>query len=115
MFNSHIRTNSRNHFNPPVTTERLPNWATHTCAQGEPNLVKDSIDVSSDTTLSTLPETLFLPSTPSLSRKSPTLSPLNFPTHLDSRYQEQSSNIIPLRLDWNTFVAPPPLWSTSRK
>ena len=60
--------------------------------------------------LSILPETLSLPSTPSLSQISPTIFPLNFPTHLDSRYQEQSSNNIPLRLDWNTLVPPPPFF-----
>ena len=57
-----------NPFNPPATTERLPFWATHTYTQGEPNLVNDPIDVSSDTTLSALPETISLPSTPSLSQ-----------------------------------------------
>ena len=84
-----------NPFNPPATTERLPYWVTHTYTQGEPILVNDPIDVSSDTTLSTLPETVFLPSTPSLSQISPTLFPVNFPTNLDSRYQEQSSNNTP--------------------
>ena len=54
-----------NPFNPPSTTERLPYWVTHTHIQGDLNLVNEPIDVSSDTTLSTLPETLFLPSTPS--------------------------------------------------
>ena len=58
-----------------------------------------------------MPETLSLPSTPSLSQISPTIFPLNFSPHLHSRYQEQSSNNIPLRLDRNTFVAPPPLFS----
>ena len=72
-------------------------------------MVNNPVDVSFDTTLSTLPETLSLPSTPSLSQISPSTFPLNFPTNLDSRYQEQSSHNIPLRLDWNTFVAPPPL------
>ena len=57
-----------------------------------------------------MPGTLSLPSTPSLSQISPTLFPLNFPTNLDARYQEQSSTNTPLRLDWNTFVAPPPLF-----
>ena len=52
-----------------------------------------------------------LPSTPSLSQISSTLLPLNFPTNLDSRYQEQSSNSTPLQLDWNTFVVLPPLFS----
>ena len=82
-----------------------------TYTQGEPNLVNDPIDVSSDTTLSTLPEeTLSFPSTPSPSHISPPLLPLNFPTHFDSKYQEQSSNITPLRLNWNTFAAPQPLF-----
>ena len=56
-----------------------------------------------------LPETLSLLSTPSLSQISPIFFPLNFPNKLDARYREQSTNI-PLRLDWNTFVAPPPLF-----
>ena len=77
---------------------------------GEPNLVSNPVDVSFDTTLSTLPETLSLPSTPSLSKISPSIFQINFLTNLDSRYQEQSSQNIPLRLDWNTFVAPPPLF-----
>ena len=99
-----------NPFNPPAATERLPYWVTHTYTQVEPNLLNDPIDVPSDTTLSTLPETLSLPSARYLSQILPTLFPLNFHTHLDSRYQEQSSNNTPLRLDWNTFVAPPPLF-----
>ena len=73
-------------------------------------MVNNPVDVSFVTTLSTLPETLSPPSTPSLSQISPPTFPLNFPTNLDSRYQEQSSHKIPLRLDWNTFVAPPPLF-----
>ena len=72
-----------NPFNTPVTTERLPYWITHTYTQVEPNLVNDPNDVSSDTTLSTLPETLSFPSTPSPSQISQTLFPINFPTHLD--------------------------------
>ena len=99
-----------NPFNPPTTTERLPYWLTHKYPHSEPNLVNNRVDVSFDTTLSTLPETLSLPSTPSLSKISPSTFPLNFPTNLDSRYQEQSSHNIPLRLDWNTFVSPPPLF-----
>ena len=75
---------------------------------GEPKLVNNPVDASFDTTLSTLPETLSLLSTPSLSQLSPSTFPLNFPTNLDSRYQEQSSQNISLRSDWNTFVAPPP-------
>ena len=56
------------------------------------------------------PELLSLPSTPSISQISPTPFPLNFPNNLDARYREQSSTNIPLRLDWNTFTAPPPLF-----
>ena len=99
-----------NPFNPPDTTERLPYWTTHSYTQGEPNIVIEPIDIASDTTLSSLPETLSFPSTPSISQVSPTLFPLNFPNNLDARYREQSSSNIPLRLDWNTFVAPPPLF-----
>ena len=69
-------------FNPPATTERLQYWVTHTYTQGEPNSVNDPIDVLSDTTLSTSPETLRLPSTPSLSQISPTIFPLNFFLHI---------------------------------
>ena len=87
-----------NPFNPPDTTERPPNWTTHSYTQGEPIIVNEPIDFSSDTTLSSLPETLSLPSTPSLSQISPTLFPLNFPTNLDARYQEQSSPNTPY--DW---------------
>ena len=100
-----------NPFNPPDSTERPTYCSTHSYTQGEPKLLNEPIDVSSDTTLSSLPETLSLPSTPSLSQQiSPTLSPLNFPTNLDARYQEQSSTNTPQRLDWNTSVAPPPLF-----
>ena len=77
--------------------------------QGEPNLVIDPRDVSSDTCLS-LTETLSLPSTPSLTQISQIPFPPNFPTNLDARYRENSTNNIPPRLDWNTFVAPPPLF-----
>ena len=99
-----------NPFKPPNPTARLPYWATHSYTQGELNLVNDPIDISSDTTLSSLPGTLSLPSTPSLSQISPTLFPLNFPNNLDARYRDQSSSNTPLRLDWNTFKAHPPLF-----
>ena len=101
-----------NPFNPPPpnATERLPYWATHSYTQGEPNIVNEPIDFSTDTTLSLLPETLSLPSIPSLSQISPTLFPLNFPKNLNARYWEQSSSNIPSRLDWNTYVAPPPIF-----
>ena len=77
--------------------------------QGEPNLVNDPIDSSSDTTLSSLPETLSLPSTPSISQTSSSFFPLKISQGFDSRYSEQFTNIS-LRLDWNTFVAPLPLF-----
>ena len=96
-----------NPFNPP---ERLPYWTTHSYTQGEPNITNEPIDIFSDTTLSSIPETLSLPSTLSISQISQTLLPLNFPSNLDARYREQSSSNIPLRLDWNNFVAPPPLF-----
>ena len=83
---------------PPHTTERLPYWTTQPYSQGEPNLVNEPIDISSDTTLSSLPETLSLLSTPSISQISSSFSPLNFPNNLDARYREQSTNIH-LRLD----------------
>ena len=94
---------------PPNTSERLPYWATQSYPQGEPNLVKDPIDTPSDTTLSSLPDILSLPSTPSISQILPSCFPLNSPNNLDARYREQSTNI-PLGLDWNIFVAPPPLF-----
>ena len=100
----------KNPFNKPTTTERPPYWVTNKYPHGEPNLANNPVDIFFDTTLSTLPETLFLPSTPSLSQISPSTFPLSFPTNLDSRYQEQSSQNIPIRLDWNTFVAPPLLF-----
>ena len=101
-----------NPFNPPNQTSQLPYWTTQSFTQGEPNLNNDLIDISTDTTTSSssLPETLSLPSTPSISQISPTLFPLNFPNNLDDRYREQSSKNIPLNLDWNTFTAPPPLF-----
>ena len=98
-----------NTFNPPATTEHLLFWMTQAFTQGEPNLVNDPIDVSSHTTLS-LPESLSLPSTPLLNQISQTPIPTNFPTYLDARYRKNSTNNIHLRLDWNTFVAPPSLF-----
>ena len=68
-----------NPFNPPDTTEKQPYWTTHSYTQGELNLVNEPIDISSDTTLSSLPETLSLSSTPSLRQISLTFSPLIFP------------------------------------
>ena len=97
-----------NHFNPPNPNERLPYWITQSHLQGEPNLINDPIDTFSNTTLSSLPETLSLPSTPSISPISPSFFPLNISHDIDTRYSEQPTKI-PLRLDWTTFVAPPPL------
>ena len=82
---------------------------TQAFTQEEPHLVNDRIDVSSDTTLS-LPETLSLLSTPSITQVPQTPCSTNFSTNLDARYREISTNNIHLRLDWNTFVAPPPLF-----
>ena len=82
---------------------------TQTFTQGEPNLIKDPIDVSSDTSLS-LPEILSLSSTPSLTPISQTPIPPNFPINLDARYRKNSTNNIQLQIDWNTFVATPPLF-----
>ena len=79
---------------------------TQVFTQSEPNLLNDQMDVLSETTLS-LPETLPLPSTPSLSQISQAPFLPIFPTNLDARYREHSTNNIPLQLDWNLFVAPP--------
>ena len=89
-----------NPFNPPNPNERLPHWATQSYSQGEPNLVNDPIDASSETKFSSLPDTLSLPSTPSLSQISPSIFPLNISHDIETRYSELSTNI-PLRLDWN--------------
>ena len=78
---------------------------TQTFTQGEPNLVNEPTDISSDTCLA-IPETLSLPSTPSTRRQTPTTPfPLNFPTILDDRYRKILSNIMPLRLGWKKFAA----------
>ena len=82
---------------------------TQAFTEGEPNLVNYPIDVSSDTTLS-LPETLSLPSTPSITQIPQTPFPTNFPTNLDPRYRENSTNNVNLRLYWNTFVSTHPLF-----
>ena len=81
---------------------------TQAFTQGEPSLVNNPLETSSVASLS-LPETLSLPSTPSIiSQTPPTTFPLNFPTNLDDRYKEHLTKNLPLRLDWNTFVAPLP-------
>ena len=84
---------------------------TQVFSQGEPNLVNEPIDISSDTSLS-LPETLSLPSTPSVTGQTPTNRfPLNFPHNFEDRYLELLSTTIPLRLDWNSFIAPLPFFA----
>ena len=81
---------------------------TQAFTQGKPNSVNDPLDISSDATLS-LPETLCLPSTPSSKSQIPTTTvPLIFPANLNDSYREHLTNNIPLRLDWNTFLAPLP-------
>ena len=83
---------------------------TQAFTQGESNLVNDLIDISADTSLS-LPGILSLLSTPSTISQTPTTTfPLEFLTCLDDRYTELLTNNKPLRLDWNTFLAPPPLF-----
>ena len=64
-----------NPFNPPTSTQHLPHWMTQNFSQGEPNLVYEPIDISSEKSLS-IPETLSLPSTPSISQISTTSFPL---------------------------------------
>ena len=60
---------------------------------------------------SSIPEILSILCTPStVSQTATTTFPLNFPTNLDERYRELLASNLPLRLDWNTFVAPPPLF-----
>ena len=77
---------------------------TQASPQGVPNLVNDTVDVSSDRSLP-LPETLSLPSTHSISQTSKPPFITSFPTNLDERYGEHSTNNIPLR-----FVAFTPLF-----
>ena len=80
---------------------------TQTFSQDEPTFVSDPIHISSDTVLS-LPETLPLPSTPSVTGQ---ISSINFPpncsTHLNDRYSQLQGTSTPLRLDWNSFVELP--------
>ena len=57
-----------------------------------------------------VPETLSLPSTPSFTPIAKTPIPPNFPINLDARYRENSTSNKQLRVDWNTFVAPPTLF-----
>ena len=82
---------------------------THAFTQGESNLINEPIDISSETSLP-LPDTLSIPSTPSVSQISTTSFYPDFLTNLDDRYKEHLTNNTHLRLDWNTFVAPLPLF-----
>ena len=73
-------------------------------------MLNEPIDIASDTSLSS-PEPLSLRSTSSATGQTPsTTFPTNFPNFLDGRYRELQGTSIPLRLDWNTFVAFPPLF-----
>ena len=65
---------------------------------GEPNPVDDPLETSSDTSIP-LPETLSLPSTPSVTDQTPSATfPDNFPSHIDEKKLEiQGTNTI-LRL-----------------
>ena len=65
-------------FNLPTSTQRLSHRMTQAFTQGEPNLVTDPIEISSDTSWS-IPETLSVPSTPSLSQTPTTSFPPKFP------------------------------------
>ena len=60
-----------NPFILPTSTQRLPLWLTQAFSRVEPNLVNEQIDFSSGTSLS-LPETLSLPSTASITGQTPT-------------------------------------------
>ena len=56
-----------------------------------------------------LPQPYHYQSTPSIAGQTPTTTfPLNFATVLNDRNRELLATNIPLRLDWNTFVAPLP-------
>ena len=57
-------------------------------------MVNDPIDISSDTTLSSLPETLSLPSTPSLSQISPTLTAINQVSQCETEPQAIETTIV---------------------
>ena len=72
---------------------------TQAFSQGQPSLVNDTLDISCNTSVS-LPETLSLPSTPSITGQTPTTTfPENFPTNLGDRYRELRRTNILLRLD----------------
>ena len=81
-----------------------------TFLRGEPNLVNEHIDIISDTSLSLL-KFLSLPTTLLVTDQTPTTPfATNFPNNIDDRYCETPGTSIPLRLDWNTFLAPPSLF-----
>ena len=73
----------------------------------ERNLVTNPKIFFSDTTLS-LPETLYLPSTSSITFQTPSITfPAHFTSQLNDRYRELQSTSSSLRLDWNSSVELP--------
>ena len=79
----------------PDTTDSQPYWTSQSHTQGEPILVNEPKDISSDTTLSSLPETLSLPSTPSISQISPTIFPLISQPNLTQDTKNNHRQILP--------------------
>ena len=101
-----------NPFNPVTSSQHLPHWMTQAFTQGEPNLVNESHQKhschyqNSSHSLQALQKVRYQISTTSFHP--------NFSTNLDDRYKEHLSNNTPVRLDWNTFVAPSPLFGQHR-
>ena len=94
-------------FNSPNPSIRLPHWMTQAFSQGEHNFVNDQIELSSYTSLK-LRESLFLPSTPSVTSQTlSTTFPTNFTGQLEDIYRQLQCTNKPLRLNWNSFVARP--------
>ena len=72
----------------------------------ESNLVTNQ-NLFSDTTLS-LPETLYLTSTSSITFQTPSITfPAHFTSQLNDRYRELQSTSSSLRLEWNSSVELP--------
>ena len=99
---------------PPLHSKGSPNWTTQTFSRSESNLVNEPIKISPDKTCP-LPETLSLPSTETLSLPSTSLFTglttsttflTKFQNQLNDRCCEKQETNKPLRLDWNSFVAP---------
>ena len=73
----------------------------------ERNFVTNSKFFFSDTTLS-IPETLYLTSTSSITFQTPSITfTAHFTSQLNDRYRELQSTTSSLRLDWNSSVEPP--------